>query len=162
MKNPLLSFALAAAIFAISSGNVANAFQIGDFFQNAEVIEPIPLRSLMTLIKVSTTIKSYAANAPYAIKTVDVPKASFMSHVKTNLKGAVKKNAWYAAWFASMAAAGWAIDELTGQMSQTTVKNTGLCKLAQSPFPVIGDGMTPLQCAQGGAALFGSVFVSFL
>lgn len=162
MKNPLLSFALAAAIFAISSGNVANAFQIGDFFQNAEVIKANSVKVVNdSLIKVSTTIKGYAANAPYAIKTVDVPKASFMSHVKTNLKGAVKKNAWYAAWFASMAAAGWAIDELTGQMSQTTVKNTGLCKLAQSPFPVIGDGMTPLQCAQGGAALFGSVFVSF-
>ncbi|MFQ1608131.1 hypothetical protein [Aeromonas veronii] len=140
----------------------ASALQIGDFFQNAEVIKANSVKIVNdSLIKVSTTIKGYAANAPYAIKTVDVPKASFMSHVKTNLKGAVKKNAWYAAWFASMAAAGWAIDELTGQMSQTTVKNTGLCKLAQSPFPVIGDGMTPLQCAQGGAALFGSVFVSF-
>ncbi|HHQ4453531.1 TPA: hypothetical protein ACSP0N_004191, partial [Aeromonas veronii] len=57
-----------------------------------------------------------------AIKHVDVPKASFMSHVKANLKGAVKKNAWYAAWFASMAAAGWAIDELTGQVTKPLVK----------------------------------------
>ena len=39
-----------------------------------------------------------------------------MSHVKTNMKGLVKKNAWYAGWFATMAAAGWAIDELTGQV----------------------------------------------
>lgn len=128
MKNPLLSFALAAAIFAISSGNVANAFQIGDFYQNAEVIKANSVKIVNdSLIKVNTTIKGYAANAPYAIKTVDVPKASFMSHVKTNLNGAVKKNAWYAAWFASMAAAGWAIDELTGQMTAPTIIKTGSC-----------------------------------
>lgn len=128
MKNHLLSFALAAAIFAISSGNVANAFQIGDFYQNAEVIKANSVKIVNdSLIKVNTTIKGYAANAPYAIKTVDVPKASFMSHVKTNLNGAVKKNAWYAAWFASMAAAGWAIDELTGEMSRPVKKLLGRC-----------------------------------
>lgn len=128
MKNPLLSFALAAAIFAISSGNVANALQIGDFFQNAEVIKANSVKIVNdSLIKVNTTIKGYAANAPYAIKTVDVPKPTFMSHVKSNVNGLVKKNAWYAAWFASMAAAGWAIDELTGQMSVTTQKKRGGC-----------------------------------
>lgn len=128
MKNPLLSFALAAAIFAISSGNVANALQIGDFFQNAEVIKANSVKVVNdALIKVNTTIKGYAANAPYAIKTVDVPKASFMSHVKTNMKGLVKKNAWYAAWFATMAAAGWAIDELTGEMSRPVKKLLGRC-----------------------------------
>lgn len=117
MKNPLLSFALAAAIFAISSGNVANALQIGDFFQNAEVIKANSVKIVNdSIIKVNTTIKGYAANAPYAIKHVDVPKASFMSHVKTNMKGLVKKNAWYAAWFAGMATAGWAIDELQNQV----------------------------------------------
>ena len=95
----------------------ASALQIGDFFQNAEVIKANSVKIVNdALIKVNTTIKGYAANAPYAIKTVDVPKASFMSHVKTNMKGLVKKNAWYAAWFATMAAAGWAIDELTGQV----------------------------------------------
>ena len=117
MKNPLLSFALAAAIFAISSGNVANALQIGDFFQNAEVIKANSVKVVNeSLIKVNTTIKGYGANSPYAIKTVDVPKTSFMSHVKNNMRGLVKKNAWYAAWFATMVAAGWAIDELTGQV----------------------------------------------
>ncbi|THJ45191.1 hypothetical protein [Aeromonas veronii] len=95
----------------------ASALQIGDFFQNAEVIKANSVKIVNdSLIKVNTTIKGYAANAPYAVKTVDVPKASFMSHVKTNMKGLVKKNAWYAAWFATMAAAGWAIDELTGQV----------------------------------------------
>ncbi len=99
----------------------ASALQIGDFFQNAEVIKANSVKIVNeSLIRVNTTIKGYAANAPYAIKHVDVPKASFMSHVKTNMKGLVKKNAWYAAWFGTMAAAGWAIDELTGQMVSTS------------------------------------------
>lgn len=106
----------------------ASALQIGDFFQNAEVIKANSVKIVNdSLIKVNTTIKGYAANAPYAIKTVDVPKPTFMSHVKSNMNGLVKKNAWYAAWFATMAAAGWAIDELTGQMSATTQKKRGSC-----------------------------------
>ncbi len=115
---------LLAAVVTFS----ASALQIGDFFQNAEVIKANSVKIVNdSLIKVNTTIKGYAANAPYAIKTIDVPKASFMSHVKTNLKGAVKKNAWYAAWFATMAAAGWAIDELTGQVTHTNRKYYGRC-----------------------------------
>ncbi|WP_322864538.1 hypothetical protein [Aeromonas allosaccharophila] len=105
----------------------ASALQIGDFFQNAEVIKANSVKIVNdAFIKVNTTIKGYAANAPYAIKTVDVPKPTFMSHVKTNMKGLVKKNAWYAAWFATMAAAGWAIDELTGQMKHKVV-SSGTC-----------------------------------
>ncbi|MGL6365512.1 hypothetical protein ACSZMZ_06540 [Aeromonas veronii] len=105
----------------------APALQIGDFFQNAEVIKANSVKIVNdSIIKVNTTIKGYAANAPYAIKHVDVPKPSFMSHVKTNMKGLVKKNAWYAAWFATMAAAGWAIDELTGQMTRKVV-SSGTC-----------------------------------
>lgn len=43
-----------------------------------------------------------------------------MSHVKGNIKTLTKRNAWYAAWFATMAAAGWAIDELHNQVNSTT------------------------------------------
>ncbi|WP_421211038.1 hypothetical protein [Aeromonas sp. 600479] len=122
----------------------ASALQIGDFFQNAEVIKANSVKVVNdALIKVNTTIKGYAANAPYAIKNIDVPKPTFMSHVKTNMKGLVKKNAWYAAWFATMAAAGWAIDELTGQVSQTTIVNRGDCFYNQPPY---GLNLTPSQC----------------
>ena len=104
------------------------ALQIGDFFQTAEVIKANAVASAnASIIKVQATIKGYAANQPYQIKTVDVPKASFLSHLKTNLKGAVKKNAWYAAWFATMAAAGWAIDELQNQVTVTTNVYKGFC-----------------------------------
>ncbi|PKQ77763.1 hypothetical protein CJP16_11345 [Aeromonas sobria] len=114
-------------ILAAAISFSASALQIGDFFQNAEVIKANSVKVVNdALIKVNTTIKGYAANAPYAIKTVDVPKASFMSHVKTNMKGLVKRNAWYAAWLGTMAAAGWAIDELTGQMKRKVV-SSGTC-----------------------------------
>lgn len=124
MKNPLLSFALAAAIFAISSGNAANAgaaFSINSFIKQAEVIKANAVVSAnSTMIKVSTTIKGFAANDPYMVKNIDVPKANFMSHIKGSngggIGGLVKRNAWYAGWFATMAAAGWAIDELTQQV----------------------------------------------
>lgn len=114
----------------------ASALQIGDFFQNAEVIKANSVKIVNdSLIKVNATIKGYAANAPYAIKTIDVPKPSFMSHVKTNMKGLVKKNAWYAAWFATMAAAGWAIDELTGQVTSKKTSFTGKCYIYPSWNP---------------------------
>lgn len=108
-------------ILAAAISFSASALQIGDFFQNAEVIKANSVKVVNeSLIRVSTTIKGYAANAPYAVKTIDVPKPTFMSHVKTNMKGLVKKNAWYAAWLGTMAAAGWAVDELTGQMVSTS------------------------------------------
>ncbi|WP_461605643.1 hypothetical protein [Aeromonas allosaccharophila] len=112
----------------------ASALQIGNFFQNAEVIKANSVKIVTdSLIKVNTTIKGYAANAPYAIKTIDVPKPTFMSHVKSNMGGLVKKNAWYAAWFGTMAAAGWAIDELQGQMVSTKVKLDGRCYRSYYP-----------------------------
>lgn len=138
----------------------ASALQIGDFFQNAEVIKANSVKIVNeSLIKVSTTIKGYAANAPYAIKTVDVPKPSFMSHVKTNMKGLVKKNAWYAAWFATMAAAGWAIDELTGQMKHTVRTPIGKCVHIDGFY--YRDGLTPQLCSQFAGGLIVNSDVSY-
>lgn len=148
MKNPLLSFALAAAIFAISSGNVVHssvAYSISNLIKQAEVIKANAVVSAnSTMIKVSTTIKGFAANDPYMIKNVDVPKANFLSHAKNNMSSLAKRNAWYAGWFATMAAAGWAIDELTGQMTNPTFKITGACSFSGgNPF---AHG-TPQYCA---------------
>lgn len=133
----------------------ASALQIGDFFQNAEVIKANSVKVVNdALIKVNTTIKGYSANSPYAIKHVDVPKSSFMSHVRTNMGSLVKKNAWYAAWFASMAAAGWAIDELTGQMTRKTVKSVGQCRLISAPFTIGPTDYSASQCAQWAYPLY--------
>ncbi|MGL6309874.1 hypothetical protein ACSZMD_08720 [Aeromonas veronii] len=96
---------------------------IAQFIKQAEVIKVTAVNSVTsTAINVTTMIRGFAANDPYAIKTLEVPKATYMTRLKAGmgetggLKGLVKRNAWYAAWFATMAAAGWAIDELTNQM----------------------------------------------
>lgn len=131
----------------------ASALQIGNFFQNAEVIKANSVKIVnQSLIKVNTTIKGYAANAPYAIKTIDVPKPTFMSHVKANVGGLVKKNAWYAAWFGTMAAAGWAIDELKGQVVSTngvSFKYEGICKvwMTSTGLEAVGFGLVESSAA---------------
>lgn len=130
MKNPPLAFALAALIFiATFGGNDANAYALSNFIKQAEVIKVNAVQSATSsAIKVTTTIRGFAANDPYQIKTIDVPKTSFMGHVKGNIKTLAKRNAWYAGWLATMAAAGWAIDELTNQVVSTPKFYTGSCE----------------------------------
>lgn len=99
----------------------ASAFSIGNLMKSAEVIKANAVASASsTAIKVTTTIRGFAANDPYMVKTIDVPKANFMANLRASsnggMSGLVKRNAWYAAWFATMAAAGWAIDELHNQV----------------------------------------------
>lgn len=154
---PLLLLLFASAV---------TAFQIGDFYHNAEVIKANSVKSVSdSLIKVNTTIKGYSANAPYAIKTIDVPKASFMSHVRGNLSSLTKRNVWYAGWFATVGAAGWAIDELHNQMVSVPV-NTSKDKIycwgsVGGPFGM-GCSHNPKdtainQCKMGGARTCGDV-----
>lgn len=123
MKNPPLAVALAALIFiATFGGNDANALALSNFIKQAEVIKVNAVQSASsTMIRVSTTIKGFAANDPYYIRNIDVPKTTFMGHVKGNISSLAKRNAWYAAWFATMAAAGWAIDELHNQVTHRPV-----------------------------------------
>lgn len=156
-KKYILPFLLMFSTFAF-------ALSIGDFYKNAEVMKANSVKLVNdSLIKVSTTIKGYGANSPYAIKTVDVPKASFLSHVKTNVRGLVKKNAWYAAWFATMAAAGWAIDELTGQMTRPTIKQTGTCRPGanMTSLPIYAINVTIKQCSDSVVAAANQQYPSF-
>ncbi|RQM71371.1 DUF883 domain-containing protein [Aeromonas enteropelogenes] len=121
---------------------------ISQFIKQAEVIKVNAVTSVSsTAIKVSTMVRGFAANDPYMVKNIDVPKANFMSHLKSSaggIGGLVKKNAWYAGWFAAMAAAGWAIDELTGQMTKPTFKITGSCFFSGGNQFAFG---TPQYCA---------------
>ena len=108
--------------------NAAALPSIKDFIKQAEVIKVNAVNSATsTMIKVSTTVRGFAANDPYMVKNLDVPKANFLSHAKNNMGSLVKRNAWYAAWFATMAAAGWAIDELTNQVTSTKFIPKGGC-----------------------------------
>lgn len=126
MNKPLQSALLAILIFAINCGsNNAYASALSDFIKQAEVIKVNAFNSATsTAIKVTTTIRGFAANDPYQIKSLDIPKTTYMTRLKAGMgetggfKGLVKRNAWYAAWFATMAAAGWAIDELTNEVTR--------------------------------------------
>lgn len=107
---------LFTALFTFSGGLAA--FSMSSVIKQAEIIRVNAVTAATnTAITVSTTIRGFAANDPYQIKTVDVPKTRFMGHVKGNLGSLMKRNAWYAGWAATMLAAGWAIDELTNQVT---------------------------------------------
>lgn len=121
---------LFSALLIFSAG--VSAFSMAGIIKQAEVIKVNAVTAATnTAITVSTTIRGFAANDPYQIKKLDVPKATFMTRFKAGmgdsggLKGLVKRNAWYAGWAATMLAAGWAIDELTNQVTQ---KNPNLYK----------------------------------
>ncbi|WP_324042577.1 hypothetical protein [Aeromonas caviae] len=131
MKNPLLTIALAGLITFIFGGDYANAstaFSLSGIIKQAEVIKVNAVTAVTnSAITVSTTIRGFAANDPYQIKKLDVSKATYMTRFKAGmgegggLKGLLKRNAWYIGWAATMAAAGWAIDELTNQMTRKVV-----------------------------------------
>ncbi|MGL6469673.1 hypothetical protein ACSZNP_21580 [Aeromonas hydrophila] len=113
---------------------MTSAFSLSTIIKQAEVIKVNAFQSATAqAIKVTTTIRGFAANDPYQIKSLDIPKTTYMTRLKAGMgetggfKGLVKRNAWYAAWFATMAAAGWAIDELQNQVTQTKTNYYGKC-----------------------------------
>ncbi|WP_461607177.1 hypothetical protein [Aeromonas rivipollensis] len=130
---------LFSALFIFSAG--VSAFSMAGIIKQAEVIKVNAVTAATsTAITVSTTIRGFAANDPYQIKKLDVPKATYMTRFKAGmgetggLKGLVKRNAWYAAWAASIAAAGWAIDELTDQVTNKPKVYTGSCQTTTGSF----------------------------
>ncbi|MFM5556847.1 hypothetical protein [Aeromonas rivipollensis] len=140
----------------------AAGFSMASVIKQAEIIKVNAVTAATnTAITVSTTIKGFAANDPYNIKSVDVPKATFMSHVKGNVGSLVKKNAWYAAWLASMAAAGWAINELTNQVMAPVSTHRGRCT---TNYGTLGTNKTVAECnalqASAWAGSYGPVTMS--
>lgn len=112
-------------VFLLVATSVA-AMSFSSLIKQAEVIKVNAVTAATnTAITVSTTIRGFAANDPYQIKKLDIPKATYMTRFKAGmgetggLKGLLKRNAWYAGWLATMVAAGWAIDELTNQVTST-------------------------------------------
>ena len=69
-------------------------------------------------IKLSTVVKGAAANEPYAARVVPIKQARFASWIKPNLGTLIKSNLWWMGFVATIETAGWAIDELKGQVVQ--------------------------------------------
>ncbi|WP_447824954.1 hypothetical protein [Aeromonas salmonicida] len=112
------------ALFSASSP----AFQLADAMIDAEVRKVNNFVSADSNgIKVNVIGKGYKGNAAFFQTNTVVPKATFTSHIKSSIGSLYKRNAFYAGWFATMAAAGWAIDELHNQMSVTKNIFKGYC-----------------------------------
>lgn len=142
--------------FLTFSGGVA-AFSMSSVIKQAEIIKVNAVTAATnTAITVSTTIRGFTANDPYQIKTVDVPKTKFMTHVKGNMGSLVKKNAWYAGWLATMVAAGWAIDELTGQVTKPVSTFRGNCVDTDSYITINTQNTLLVDCASSIAAALAS------
>lgn len=115
---------------------------LSDYFKPAEVRSVNKFVSATSeSIKVETIIKGFAANDPYQLKNIEIPKTRMVSHLKTMGK-LVKSNIWYAAWFAGMAAIGWAIDELTGEVKKqkTVTKYSGYTGSFNFPYQSYAEG----------------------
>lgn len=69
-------------------------------------------------IRLSTVVKGPAANNPYAARVVPIRQSRFASWFKPNLGTLVKTNLWWMGFVAVIESAGWAIDELKGQVVQ--------------------------------------------
>lgn len=67
-------------------------------------------------IRLSTVVKGTAANNPYAPRVVPIRQSRFASWFKPNLGSLVKSNLWWMGFVGIVESAGWAIEELQGQM----------------------------------------------
>ncbi|WP_421196503.1 hypothetical protein [Aeromonas enteropelogenes] len=106
----------------------AHSFTLSDAMIDAEIRKVNGFVSADSNgIKVNVTGKGYAASAPYFQTTTTVPKPTFLGFVKNNMKSLAKRSPYYIGWAAAMAGAGWAIDELTGQLTKPVVIHRGNC-----------------------------------
>lgn len=67
-------------------------------------------------IRLRTVLKGAAANETYAARVVPITQSRFASWFKPNLGSLIKSNLWWMGFVAIVESAGWAIDELKGQV----------------------------------------------
>lgn len=132
---------------------LSHAFQLSDAMIDAEVVKVNSVVSVDSNgIKVNVTGKGFKASAPYFNTTTVVPKPTFMSFVKGNMKSLVRKSPYYIGWAAAMAAAGWAIDELTGEVKTTVKIGKGTCTQNYVPPRY---NVTVEECIKGSPTISG-------
>lgn len=117
LRSSLLSSVTALSVFAVTYQPVAAAGSTYTVQGNVyRVVEFAGADS--NEIRLSTVVKGTAANEPYAARVVALRQSRFASWFKPNLGTLVKTNLWWMGFVAVVESAGWAIDELKGQVVQ--------------------------------------------
>lgn len=103
-------------------------------------------------IRLRTVLKGPAANDTFAARVVPIKQSRFASWFKPNLGSLIKSNLWWMGFVAIVESAGWAIDELKGQV-QVVRKPAGYvpgyyyCEISHM-YKLGFCGVTPLLAAE--------------
>jgi len=118
LRSSLLSAVAAFSVLA-ASYQPANASTGSTYTVNGNVYRVVEFAGADSNdIRLSTVVKGPAANQPYAARVVPIKQPRFASWFKPRLGSLVKANLWWMGFVATIEAAGWAIDELQGQVVQ--------------------------------------------
>lgn len=117
LRSSLLSAAAALSVFAATTQPAAAL--VSTYSSNGEVYKVVEyVSSDAENIRVSTVLKGPGPRDTYAARTVPIKQSRFASWYKPRLGSLVKANLWWMGFVATIEAAGWAIDELQGQVVQ--------------------------------------------
>jgi len=116
LRSSLLSAVAALSVFSATIQPAAAA-SASTYTVNGNVYRVVEFAgSDSNEIRLSTVVKGSAANQPYAARVVPIKQSRFASWFKPRLGSLVKSNLWWMGFVATIETAGWAIDELQGQV----------------------------------------------
>jgi len=120
LRSSLLSAVAALSVFA-STIQPAAAL-VSTYTTNGDVYRVVQyVGSDSENIRVSTVLKGPAARDTFAARTIPIKQSRFSSWFKPRLGSLVKANLWWMGFAAVIESAGWAIDELNGEVVQPLV-----------------------------------------
>lgn len=115
LRSSLLSAVAAITVFAVSIPP-ASAL-VSTYTSNGEVYKVVEyVSSDAENVRVSTVLKGPGPRDTYAARTVPIKSSRVSSFFKPKLGTLIRANAWWFAFMAAVESAGWAIDELKGQV----------------------------------------------
>lgn len=115
LRSSLLSAVAALSVFAVSIPP-ASAL-VSTYTSNGEVYKVVEYVSGdAENVRVSTVLKGPGPRDTYAARTVPIKSSKVSSFFKPKLGTLIRANAWWFAFMAVVESAGWAIDELKGQV----------------------------------------------
>lgn len=108
----LYCFLFLAFCIAFSFAYAASSYTVqGNVYRVVDYVDSDAER-----IRLRTVLKGAAANEPFAARVVPITQSRFASWFKPNLGSLIKSNLWWMGFVAIVESAGWAIDELKGQV----------------------------------------------